>query len=338
MLGRNQLVAAGLSALGWTTSVLKLHRQTVFCFHSVTGADATGYRSRMAVRVSFVVGLARSLRRAGVPVVALPDAVRRLRQGDTRPFVVLTFDDGYRDNYEILYPAMRDHRIPFTIFVTTGLIDRELPMWWDAIDRMSFAGESLVDPRLEAPDRFRGDLVQLTDQFRHVTLDRQREYVARLARRSSAFSEAGSYDMALTWPMLREMQASGLLTVGAHSCTHPLFRRLTREEVLAEMRASRWRIEDELNAPVPFFAYPFGQADEIGVHGVWAAGQAGFDAAFTTEARPWRPDDAGRPLRLPRILLSAKARKSGQAIAYMGGAPAAFKRVPHRDASRQAEP
>lgn len=56
----------------------------------------------------------------------------------------LTFDDGYRDNYEIAYPILKKFDVPFTIFVTTGLIDRTrtLPTWWhvleDVIDRNVF--------------------------------------------------------------------------------------------------------------------------------------------------------------------------------------------------------
>ena len=45
-------------------------------------------------------------------------------------FVCLTFDDGYRDNYTLAYPMLKRLGVPFTVYVTIGFIDNQLPMWW----------------------------------------------------------------------------------------------------------------------------------------------------------------------------------------------------------------
>ena len=55
--------------------------------------------------------------RFGVDVVDIDEALRRLRGNSQRYFVILTFDDGYRDNYTRLRPIMNRFGLPFTVFV-----------------------------------------------------------------------------------------------------------------------------------------------------------------------------------------------------------------------------
>ena len=48
---------------------------------------------------------------------------------NSRRWVCLTFDDGYRDNYTLAYPMLKRLGVPFTVYVTTGFIDNLSPMW-----------------------------------------------------------------------------------------------------------------------------------------------------------------------------------------------------------------
>ena len=54
-------------------------------------------------------------------------------------YVFLTFDDGYRDTFDIAYPILKKHNIPFAVYVTTGFVDKTADMWWykdvDALNR-----------------------------------------------------------------------------------------------------------------------------------------------------------------------------------------------------------
>src|SRR5437660_6311483 len=71
------------------------------------------------------------LRREGfevVPLAAVPDWLR-LDRG-ARPFAVLTFDDGYRNNVEHAWPILRQYGAPWTIFVTTEFADGRGRLWW----------------------------------------------------------------------------------------------------------------------------------------------------------------------------------------------------------------
>ena len=57
-------------------------------------------------------------------------SVERLETPTARPFVALTFDDGYADNLTNALPVMEKFAAPFTVYVTTGMITREIDAWW----------------------------------------------------------------------------------------------------------------------------------------------------------------------------------------------------------------
>ena len=62
---------------------------------------------------------------------------------NTKKWVCVTFDDGYRDNYSLAYPLLKRLGVPFTVYVTTGFIDNNLPMWWYPNERLGISTEEL---------------------------------------------------------------------------------------------------------------------------------------------------------------------------------------------------
>lgn len=63
---------------------------------------------------------------------------------NSRRWVCITFDDGYRDNYTIAYPLLKRLGVPFAVYVTTGFIDNQLPMWWYPGERLGISKEELI--------------------------------------------------------------------------------------------------------------------------------------------------------------------------------------------------
>jgi peptidoglycan/xylan/chitin deacetylase (PgdA/CDA1 family) len=318
-----------LEAIGAAARVTKKLSPTIFCFHSVQSAATRGFRSALSVTDRFIERLIETLDELSVPIISLPEADARIQARDMRAFVVLSFDDGYLDNYTTLYPLMLKHRVPFTIFVTTGLLDQTVPMWWDTIERLQHWGGDLgLESDGSAQARWRANpLTGLTARFRDARPAVQAGMVDELRRLNPGFTDGGS---TLSWAMLEEMQQSGLLTVGAHGVHHPLLSRLSPAELKGEMLGARTRIEEMLDIAPEYFAYPFGQQWEIGEQAADAAGDAGYAAAFTTEAVPLSAADADRPFGLPRVLLSKKADHPDVAIAYMSGLPAQLNRLAGR--------
>jgi peptidoglycan/xylan/chitin deacetylase (PgdA/CDA1 family) len=113
-------------------------------------------------------------------------------------------------------------------------------------------------------------------------------------------SGGGAY---MTWAMIEEMRASGLVDVQAHTQTHPNFNteraRLEPEAYQAfitrQIAGSREAIRAKLGLQAAYLAWPYGIHD---AQLEAAARQAGFDAAFALGSRA--AGEGGDPFAIPR--------------------------------------
>lgn len=69
---------------------------------------------------------------ASRPVLRLDDAVEQLAAGQQPNGVVITFDDGTPDFYEVAVPVLESLGLPVTLYAATGPIDAGAPMPWGA--------------------------------------------------------------------------------------------------------------------------------------------------------------------------------------------------------------
>jgi len=104
----------------------------VLNYHRIGDPDATPYdRGLFSARQdAFAEQVAHLARSCDVISPADIETIRRERHGR---FVLVTFDDGYRDNYELAVPVFASRGVPATFFVCTGYIDRPHLAWWDEI-------------------------------------------------------------------------------------------------------------------------------------------------------------------------------------------------------------
>jgi peptidoglycan/xylan/chitin deacetylase (PgdA/CDA1 family) len=85
----------------------------------------------------------------------------------------------------------------------------------------------------------------------------------------------------LTWDQIRSMKTRGI-DFGGHTVTHPFLARMTREEVMWETTECKRRIEERLQSPVNYFAYPNGREEDFGSWNKELIRAAGYRAAVTT--------------------------------------------------------
>jgi peptidoglycan/xylan/chitin deacetylase (PgdA/CDA1 family) len=221
--------------------------------------------------------------------VALPDAVERLAQGTlSNRTIIVTFDDGYRDNLVLALPVLERYGVPATIFVTTGFIDGTCVPWWyeqDAILRkldaaeVSWKGRSFCW-KLETPAQTFSAISELNSLFKEMSLDDQKAFMDKL--RNLCPSAFTSESMFLSWDELIELSRHPLITIGAHTKNHPVLSRLTVEGLLGELAEGKEVLESRLGHSVDHLAYPFGSKSHVCRREFEAAREAGFRSAFTT--------------------------------------------------------
>jgi peptidoglycan/xylan/chitin deacetylase (PgdA/CDA1 family) len=186
--------------------------------------------------------------------------------------VLVTFDDGYADNYFEAFPILESHRVPATFFVATGFVDRPVLPWWDEIAwmvRQSARAAVMVPGFVERavpfdpPDR-EAAIRTLLRVYKALPTDRAATYIDALAEAlgtgrvpSDVVDPRGLW---MTWEMLREMRAAGM-TIGGHTVNHPILARMSRESQASEIAGCERRLREELGIAMDAFAYPVGSRE-----------------------------------------------------------------------------
>jgi peptidoglycan/xylan/chitin deacetylase (PgdA/CDA1 family) len=258
--------------------------------------------------------------------LALADFAARLLDG-TLPAnaVALTFDDGYADNVETAEPLLRRRGIPATVFVATDYIGSDVEGWWDELDAMFLETPRLparfqhdgfactVEPTLDqaragwsvlsAPgtDRERA-FVAASRYARSLTRDHRGRFIASLRTWCGRAPGARPGCVFATWSALRAADRGGVLSVGAHTRSHPALATLAPDEQRDEIAGSDTVIRTEMSREPTGFAYPFGTFHDFSplTRRLVAASGAAFACAnMTAHLRPGRADR----WQLPRVLI-----------------------------------
>ena len=185
--------------------------------------------------------------------------------------VVLTFDDGYSDVYDHAYPILQKFNVPLNLYLTTSFPDNKALLWWYLVDELvcnkktvSFEiNRELVKFDCETVD----EKQKVFTYFRNLIFANYNNYKNIL---ENIFTQ---YDIdirfinkknALNWEQIIEMSKNPLVSIGAHTLTHPIFNKLTKEEIIDEVLGSKKVIEEQIKKEVNHFAYPYGGSNEVG--------------------------------------------------------------------------
>jgi len=203
-------------------------------------------------------------------LVSLKDAVRMLGEGsvDTR-CCVITFDDGYRDNFETAVPLLTEHGVPATIFVTYEAIESGR-FGWTAFDRTIL---NFPEAKLDLNDWGLGEYPLESQSLReqavsalHRQLKRQadslkREVVGHVV--SKYGDESSAERTMMNWDEVRQLAEDDLFTIGAHTITHPILSRVSHDQAVHEIMDCKRLLEAKIGQSVDFFAYPNGGKEDI---------------------------------------------------------------------------
>jgi peptidoglycan/xylan/chitin deacetylase (PgdA/CDA1 family) len=235
--------------------------------------------------------------------------------------VALTFDDGYVDNLLAGLPRLAAAGVPATVFLATGYLDQPDPFWWDELASLMLSGTTPVareivvqdvsisfDFGTESPtfadrafpvsllEKRRAALEAIYQPLRRLR-EEEREPIMKELRADFAGPErAPSLGRAMTSEEVRRLVAGGLVTIGAHTVTHPILPELEPAVSHRELTASKLACEAITEGPVTAFAYPYGEtSDEVRE----TVKTAGFALACSTRRGP--AVTASEVFDLPRI-------------------------------------
>ena len=289
-------------------------RGTILMFHEIQDDPASELMTGVSTR--FLDTMLTTLEQDGWEFLTMEEGIKRAADRDHagKRFVILTFDDGYRDNFRRALPILERHSAPFILFVPTGAVTRELYSWWLGLRRLLQNHDVIeIEPmgrRLHCSEP-RSKVAALNAITHWVAGDYHRKASLKPTLDRSGISlMAVNEQYFLNEEELKIIAKHPLATVGAHTVTHCALSILDDTSAREEMSANRAYLQNLLQLPVLHFAYPYGDVAACGPREGMLAEKVGFSTAVTSRRGQLWPEHAHHVHALPRVAVKAGATVS----------------------------
>lgn len=221
-----------------------------------------------------------------------------------RRYCVITFDDGWLDNYIYALPILKRYGVPATVFLPTGYVGTQEWFWPDAVawifrqcttkekrDKLArlveLENQSELLPQLHA-SVVGGHVEAVIECCKKL---RPRQINRLLSRWTTGLGlEAPSGRQVINWEEAREMSSSGI-SFGSHSVSHSILTMLEAGQIAKEVIDSKATLERQGLKTVPVFCYPNG---DWSMEVAEAVRTAGYKAAITTQFGYESPNSTNR--------------------------------------------
>jgi peptidoglycan/xylan/chitin deacetylase (PgdA/CDA1 family) len=336
MSGKNTVIRLGLEGV-WLTRAHALARPflgglgVILTLHCVRPEEGRAFAPNRILKITpeFLDAALTRVAAAGLDIVSLDEAVRRVKEPGGRRFACFTLDDGYRDNAQFAQPIFRRHEAPFLIYVPTAYPEGRGEMWWLALEEVIAAndrielkinGEETVFETVETA----GKTVAFDAIYRflrRIGENEQRAAIRNLCERCAFDLEALTRSEIMSWSEIAQIAKDPLCTIGAHTVDHFELAKLEEGEARAQMQRSADIIEAQLGTRPRHFSYPYGAPSSAGEREFRLARELGFQSAVTTRPGVLYAEHAQHLTALPRISLNGDFQSLRYLDVLLSGLP-----------------
>lgn len=211
-----------------------------------------------------------------------------INEKTSRCRVLITFDDGYLDNYEVAYPILRSHGVQGVFFLVTSWVGSGYVPWWDHIAYLmksarqrQFCLRYPVDLAVDIDENGMAKSLRavLQQYWRPDNTDPAR-YIRELGEEAKGEDPPRVLRRYLNWDEAREMIGGGM-AIGSHTHSHPCLGELGPDQQRLELGQSRRLLKEQLGIEADALAYPFGHAASFSDQTQQLAREMSYRAAFS---------------------------------------------------------
>lgn len=226
-----------------------------------------------------------------------------------RPLLI-TFDDGYLDNYEIAAPILKAFGFPAVIFIVTSRMEDPRPLWWDLcayyfhhtkLDEVSLpllGKRSLGSNKNTVCMEIIEELKKLPEEEKHIILQRLPDQL------KIDVSHTDIPALFMSWEEVRMLEVQGVLCQ-PHTVSHPIMSRINSGEVETQLVTAKKMIEQQTGYRASAFAYPNGMPGDYDKNTIQALKASGYTSAFTLSPGPMIKGAVKKhPYQIRRVFLS----------------------------------
>lgn len=231
-------------------------------------------------------------------------------QDTDRDSVVVTFDDGYLDNYEYAIPILNELEIPATIFVSSSCLKGDREFWWDELETILLLEDipevfCLEDKEYGCRWRTKslGERINCYRAVRRMMMnltnyEKRCEWMNQMWKWSGYSRHTRMQNQTITDAVCKEISNMKNMSIGCHTVSHPALGSLGWEDQMWEIRECKEYLEELTGTKIETLSYPLGSynADTERV-----CSEAGIKKAATIVRKLWDPQE---PLyEIPRFCI-----------------------------------
>ncbi len=226
--------------------------------------------------------------------------------------VIVSFDDGFRNNWEIAAPILIEFGLPAVFYITSGIVSTELMFWVDVLeDCLNLCEKPYINLKLDKVIKFsiKNDnekfqaLLKIKNWCKKVS-SKKKDYVLEQVKEATGIepstAHANNYAK-ITWKQLKEMHDNRLFTIGGHSLYHNILSSLGNKDLEHEIKYSLDLLKVNLGGSIQHYSYPEGQEIHYDKRVISLLKSAGITCSPTAICGINGPHD--NPFHLRRIMV-----------------------------------
>lgn len=230
-----------------------------------------------------------------ISIDEVPTRIKAQRRGQ-KPFAVITFDDGYEDNFIYAYPILKKLQIPFVIYISVGLVNDHLPIWnYPLIIERIIRKNTML--RLGNGETY----VCATEKEKNETFGRLKKQLFSLPYKLLRSEFEKLFDgyltddvfpkNTLTWKQIEQLAKDSLCTIGSHTMSHCRLVITDEESLSYELGNSKKILEQHTGLPIVHMSYPYGTTSDVSDEAKQYVGRIGYKTALLSGKGPVREID-----------------------------------------------
>lgn len=294
MRGKRELVARLSAATGFARVLESMPKQRILLiinYHRIGNADETPYDSGVFSCTADQLESQIAYIKQHCRIATLEEAVgiANRRAALSEPAILITFDDGYIDNYQLAFPILRRYGVQGVFFLPTAFVGTGRLPWWDVIayivkrSRKKKLHINYPEPMIFDIDRdgMENCLMRISNLYKQPSMNDGERFLEALESACDSPRPLGDTDRCfLSFDEAREMQRGGM-TFGSHTHTHELLARMPAERQREEISISKEILQSELRTDIETLAYPVGLPHTFSGDTIRALQETGYQAAFS---------------------------------------------------------
>lgn len=205
-------------------------------------------------------------------ILSQEEFINSINKGSSskRKNILITFDDGYENNYINAYPILKHYDAPATIFPVVNLINSNNPTWYDFLDlnkkliskkeNHEILEKMFVDsgyPNLNPINFsvFKNQIKLLSNKDKVV--------VSHIIKNALSIPDIIEKSNLEYWKILNQIQIAEMtqgdfITFGSHTLNHPNLDQISVSELTEELSKSQTKLSEITNKKINSIAFPDG--------------------------------------------------------------------------------